>query len=360
MMPTNNDDNDQGDSDDGIRDLVNLSHQQNHHRQLTAGEPVSGDMQFEPVYFQTEIITSRRQLKSVGQSFKVLLALLRWKAKIPRQRFAEVSASFVALALRPYFSRVWVMQEVFLAPRISLCCGRHHQSMATLHGLANAIQKLSAFVFISLGLLTKLFGQKHFLGMIFHGVSLGSTMRLDFPFERTPLLGRMLPLHLFTFMEQFDKIDRGPRMIIALSSTHTDSKRLMRLHEAIMKMMHLDCQDDRDRIYGTLGCIDWEGFTPIMPDYTITNYRLATALLQSQPSRDCKLNILMAPVGRPECRRLPHGPDVSHTELAMDLARTLRISKQDAEVIAGLRLRKAIDTKAPNVLSEPNSPMPVL
>lgn len=155
--------------------------------------------------------------------------------------------------------------------------------MATLHSLANAIQKLSAFVFISLGLLTKLFGQKHFLGMIFHGVSLGSTMRLDFPFERTPLLGRMLPLHLFTFMEQFDKIDRGHRVIIALSSTHTDSKRLMSLHEAIMKMMHLDCQDDRDRIYGTLGCIDWEGFTPIMPDYTITNYRLATALLQSQP-----------------------------------------------------------------------------
>ena len=49
--------------------------------------------------------------------------------------------------------------------------------------------------------------------------------------------------------------------------------------EALELFSSLQCQDPRDKIYGTLGLIDWEHASPIEPDYSKSRYDLAAECL---------------------------------------------------------------------------------
>lgn len=266
---------------------------------------------------------------------RYLFSLWRWSLKIPSNEFCAVSKAFFSLVFRPYFSRVWVMQEVFLAPRISLCCGQHYQSMATLRGLGKGVQELWMFVFIQVQYFTKFLNLEGGVSTRLGDHISTAFWRLYFSTARIPFFRRLLPTWLIAFSEDFVKVGEGPNVIIDIFPSHGSEKKFMPLHEAIVKMRHLNCQDDRDRVYGALGCIDWEGATPVVPDYTKTTYRLALELLQVE-----RLSTLFVKREDGQVINTITKPGISHTALAVDIARTLRISSLDTEVNAGLGLRR--------------------
>lgn len=267
---------------------------------------------------------------------KYIFSLWRWRLlKIPDKKFCAVSKAFLSLVSRPYFSRVWVMQEVFLAQKLSLCCGPDHQSMATLRGLDKGLKDLYTFVFIQVEYLTKLLNSGEPSSRLKHHMS-RICWRLYFSTGRIPFLRLLAPSWLMAYTKDFLRVCEGPNVILDSVLSNENDTKLMTFHEAVVKMRHLNCQDNRDRVYGALGCIDWEGATPVVPDYTKTIYQLAIEMLQVKRVSTVTLKREAGKVVNVITK-----PGTSHTALTLDIAQTLRISSLDADVDAGLELRRA-------------------
>lgn len=126
------------------------------HQERTPQEPAAGEYtQTETADLGSEIVTVRKKLYK-----RYSLSLWRWTLNISNRTWSAVCKACVSLVQRPYFSRVWVMQEVFLAPKISICCGQHQQPMETLHALARTIQVMLLSLTIVLGIVVVPLGEK--------------------------------------------------------------------------------------------------------------------------------------------------------------------------------------------------------
>jgi hypothetical protein len=88
------------------------------------------------VFVDEEVKTNKRP------NISLILSLIKWKLTTPTATLGRILEFFVALITRSYFSRVWVMKEVFLAETISLCCGTDHHSMEALRGLSIILRAL--------------------------------------------------------------------------------------------------------------------------------------------------------------------------------------------------------------------------
>ena len=55
-----------------------------------------------------------------------------WKMRTPLSSFSRIQNAFIPFLGRPYFSRVWVLQEVFLSKRIIIYCGVNYGSFEHL------------------------------------------------------------------------------------------------------------------------------------------------------------------------------------------------------------------------------------
>ncbi|KAL7623197.1 hypothetical protein AAE478_006878 [Parahypoxylon ruwenzoriense] len=54
------------------------------------------------------------------------------------------------------------------------------------------------------------------------------------------------------------------------------------LEDTLLWVQGLQCQDPRDRIYGALFFINWEGLNPIIPDYKKSTFELAVTMLMKR------------------------------------------------------------------------------
>lgn len=263
-----------------------------------------------------------------------ILSLLRWRLKFSRDDLREISLDYESLVGRPYFSRVWVMQEVLLAPAVSLCCGSHHQPMASLQGLSLAMLE---FDFLLYRLYKTIFGER-LSKLIQSEIPAKRLLQLYGSLARTPMFGRlMIPMHIFMYGEGSDRLV-GNKIII-LPLVRTGEEKLVHLHEAITSMRNLNCEDDRDRVYGALGCVHWKGLAPIVPDYTKTKYQLSIDVLQKHTPYTISVED-----GKGGFVQDTHSPSPPSTQMAADLAQILRISSLDEEVVAGLLARRTGQT----------------
>lgn len=121
-----------------------------------------------------------------------------------------------ALAMRDYFKRLWVYQELFLGRDIVLCCGRERVSLKTLYPLV-AIT----------------------LGRVF--------------------LAKNTPYWLVVQMA-------AP--IIAAGAMYRLPRQPLR--KLLISGKDLECMDQRDKVYGILSMVDWgKDVIPLRPDYSV-------------------------------------------------------------------------------------------
>lgn len=158
--------------------------------------------------------------------------LLFWKlklklrnAKLPRLRKA-----LEAFLGRPYFHRVWIYQELFLGQTVSVICG--HESIPI------------SWIWTTC--------------LILHA-------KLSWVRGRP----RLYASTDYCIRPQMDLLQAG--------STNQKS---MPLEFALAKVKFLHCQDPRDRFYGILSMIDWDGREPIQPEYNKDRLDLAVEVLK--------------------------------------------------------------------------------
>lgn len=151
-----------------------------------------------------------------------------------KQLFSELRHHWERFCQRRYFHRIWVVQELFEGRgRLVLLCGISAIDWSSLVTLYH--QLLKAF------------------GPNYENSSTNSATQ-NFCLETIQRLGVL--------------INTGERGMIAFGT-------LMSLTRA------LECEDPRDRVFGTLLLIDWEGLgaTPPKPDYNCSCFDVATDLV---------------------------------------------------------------------------------
>jgi hypothetical protein len=185
---------------------------------------------------------------------------LNWRclfAMTARSR-KRLATSLVQMLKRPYFSRVWVLQEMHLASQTSFCCGQDVRSFDSL--LATSIL-VDYWVCLDHYWLHEGFRNMKSWWNISRYLNLRS-LALSRDDART-------------YYET--GIRRG---CLALASGPRVARQLS---EVLTVMRHFECADPRDRLYGVLSLVDWHesdgGHVPI-PDYDQQPFSLAVGILQ--------------------------------------------------------------------------------
>lgn len=167
-----------------------------------------------------------------------------------RQRLVN---AFLAFMSRPYFTRVWVLQELHMATEVSYCCGKDMRSFDHVLSLSMLvdfwIDRTGPFPPAII---------KNFLSLI--------------PRE-SHFLHRRHVCRPFYYKFNYTESQRGA---LALAS---GSRGPRRLSEVVEAMQYFQCADVRDKLYGTLSLVDWHGDAVPIPDYANESFETAKKTL---------------------------------------------------------------------------------
>lgn len=145
---------------------------------------------------------------------------------------------FYALArflIRPYFWRLWVYQELFLARQVIVCCGKQNISARVLRGLVLSV----------------------------------SSLRSDWDDGTIiQLIRYLIPI---------------PSLLLEVGVFNPVPTTLS---TALGYVRGLKCTDPIDRIYGVLSTINWSNNDPIRPDYTKDRLEIAIEALEIVEEED--------------------------------------------------------------------------
>ncbi|RMX73554.1 hypothetical protein D0869_13485 [Hortaea werneckii] len=194
-----------------------------------------------------------------GQTWPVLAFGIRgywWIIRQDPHDLRAISEALVSFLRRPYFQRLWILQELFRKQsRTTLCCGTDRAPFKALFTLRHIMLccaipsdlagSMPNAEYIKV-ILDNFLGQ-HF-GAIdpqFHQYEFPSqaaifALDISFPGQR-----RSIQEQVYTNLASED----GLKEVIAMAAT-------------------CECEDPRDRAFGTLALIDWQGQQAIRPDYT--------------------------------------------------------------------------------------------
>ncbi|KAI1734780.1 heterokaryon incompatibility protein-domain-containing protein [Xylaria scruposa] len=196
-------------------------------------------------------------------------AILKWKLSLPFASRKRLLEAFHKFSRRPYFLRVWTLQELFLAKRITICCGQDSCSGEALDGFDKAVK--GDHKDTRLGRLMETIEDK--------------LERL--PLERLPVVRRFMSWYWYdasdypyqTTRRYMGEYGVAPRQPFTHLTAFT-SQRSLSVWEAIQVASDLECYDPRDRLYGTLSLVDWTGIEKPMPNYDSDIYDLALDTLR--------------------------------------------------------------------------------
>lgn len=178
--------------------------------------------------------------------------VLDWLLQRPTRDVKSLVESLTAIILRPYFSRVWILQEAFRKhSRTIICCGHQWASFEALFALKTAFYQSSLALEPPCHL---------------ELISLWSSYAdYGFPSRSSSLL-----IHV-----NFPGKRGNNSQARWTTEDGKDS-----LEEVLDMASALDCTDIRDRIYGTLPLINWECHMPISPDYHKSRFELTIDVLR--------------------------------------------------------------------------------
>lgn len=181
-----------------------------------------------------------------------------WKSPLPKGivnhdgkfEFPRYRTAMRQISKRSYFNRTWVVQELFLARKVSICCAGVAVSLEHFQAEIKAVQADARNT---------------------------ALYRANLNWDLPRLAGN-------TFA-----VNRDEKQCVAMLDGFW--KKSLAVEDALRLFRGLHSQDRRDRIYGSLAIVDWELRTPISPDYSISAYGLALRILRQ--GLDHRLTLLL-------------------------------------------------------------------
>ncbi|KAJ0115657.1 hypothetical protein J7T55_010480 [Diaporthe amygdali] len=154
-------------------------------------------------------------------------------------------------AMRPYFTRLWILQELHNARDVSFLCGME------------ALPKDGVRLMLS---------DLH--SVMPYGAREGSRTFIGRLLTRLWFLRRIAPQHQFLSWSFLEYLQLSGKVFKSLQITkayaHAYSTwRLLDIASC------LECADKRDKVYGILSIISWGSVTAMVPDYTQDEFRIA-------------------------------------------------------------------------------------
>jgi hypothetical protein len=183
--------------------------------------------------------------------------------------------SFIAFVGRPYFQRLWILQELYLASETSFHCGNSDESGDILVTLSHLIEM---WTYPSHRWLhdkkTKRF-------RLFEMTTRHSCFRRR---RKSCLSDR-------EYLERYDCKARLACLTLASSSPSTMPLRLV---DIIRNMTEFDCADPRDKLYGILNLVHRESEVDLpIPDYEKDTFSIVTELLSTADREGISLAFIL-------------------------------------------------------------------
>ncbi|KAI4862259.1 HET-domain-containing protein [Hypoxylon rubiginosum] len=171
---------------------------------------------------------------------------------------AEQWEGFRYLSYHPYWSRVWIVQEVLLARSVTIWCGHHVFPSRLFAGIPS-------YAIPSPELRFSQSGRPQTVADAVSD-SRSPAERIITHRERVVLRPILDPLAQGTAVGTLDEITAElTRPHTAVETYHSRVPDL--IHEVIRKFGKLDCTDPRDKLYGFLGIIADSSRAKVIPDY---------------------------------------------------------------------------------------------
>lgn len=167
-------------------------------------------------------------------------------------------SGLAALSMRPYFQRMWIVQELFSAMSASICCGKARIPVAVAETYLRLASWIERFLVEKQRPLMQ--------GLESVGVWLGTSAPFLFSGSALVMSSRAGAL----------------MRLLRINALETQATNRLSPAEAIMLAAHRQCADARDTIYSILDLTKWPivGPLPIRPDYEKSAYHLAIEILR--------------------------------------------------------------------------------
>lgn len=199
---------------------------------------------------------SYNQLRSLGaiSGRRLQMSVDMWLFSVKEHTFRRIGKCLSYLLGREYFSRVWIVQEMFMASQVIICCGQHAVPVDVLIGLVGTLKR--GFSSLASGRIST----RPLKGLL-NDAFWGDIKRV----EEVLLSGPAIAILRFASISNEHRFEADPLLDL---------------------MSKLGCEDPRDRIFGALSLVDWKGSPPFRPDYTKSNWEVAFDLLRLFPNRN--------------------------------------------------------------------------
>lgn len=175
--------------------------------------------------------------------------------------------ALIRLVTRPYFSRLWVLQELKHAKKVEILCGQHAITrsdawdlfFSTNHYLRWYNEKYTPFLWPP----TRQRKKEWFENIRF----LRRTLNYDYPLWSWDkgLLRRLYEQSAVTFRMMRHGEHEGVEIFYLLHSY----------------VSLLQCVDLKDKVYGIISLVDWGNVAPPKPDYTKSDFEVAAEFLDA-------------------------------------------------------------------------------
>ncbi|CAD6445325.1 b56f3dde-11e7-4c1d-8e5c-55f0ff29c365 [Sclerotinia trifoliorum] len=193
-----------------------------------------------------------------------MLNVFAWSVQTQNVEKETMFNSLYSFMQRPYFRRLWVLQEVSVGKDVIVCCGIDHRPITDLFGLRNLLHQ---------------------------AVSLNSS------WFRLSRIRRLVDAVFFphaTLLQvlgdkrEYSKLcmhmgSDGCKNVCHRYLEHgaTDRLATFSLRYLWNVSIGLKCQDPRDKIYGLLSVVEWKDIPPIEPDYEIGAFDVALKAMET-------------------------------------------------------------------------------
>ncbi|KAG8156940.1 hypothetical protein KVR01_013162 [Diaporthe batatas] len=220
---------------------------------------------------QNNLHEKSKQVTMMGNIYKrAAHVLISWRFRL-RHRSATTRCLLLAaarFAMRPYFTRLWILQELRNARDYSFLCGMQAIDRREVVPLLAHLCNVLDFGIEKASILWQPFEQGRDRSLTLIGTIV------------TRLWGirRIMPQHLFTYLPPREYAQVHGRVIqsLELIGTHTN-----RLFELLRLANWLECADRRDNVYGIISLINWGDVAVIAPDYTQSSFQTAINFIRA-------------------------------------------------------------------------------
>ena len=159
---------------------------------------------------------------------------------------------------RPYFTRLWILQELRNAQEVTFLCGLDAVPRRVIYDMSEGIQH-------------------HLESILWAGKSSSIATNIS---RRLPVFRRF-----WTVPEYWRKYSNYSKRDQRLLDIARRAWLLVCFRDDIPILMsaarELECQERKDKIFGLISLIDWGGSAPLIPDYTQTELEVTVSFFQA-------------------------------------------------------------------------------